>query len=223
MVLLMAVATLLHIWSGQTHGFSERCRRVSARGYAIGRELGASQHSELLAHAPPFTAAPKLPAATIDEYYEPTKPQGPPRLREIYAHSSFYSWRLLRREARLLLVLGLVLAIVGGVVVYGLALSSSPDLPVARILDIVCTLVLTVLAAKALMAAAAAHIAARGAKTVADGLLHTKNQELVEELIETYNVDRASGPSISTLNYKRARSALQAEWHQRREALDELE
>lgn len=224
MLLLMVGGTALRIWSRSTQAFSERCRRVSARAFATGQEIGAAVLSGLVADAPVFAEAcsKRLPAGTLEDYYEPTKPMGTPRLQEMYAHSSFYSWRLLRSTGALFLVSGTLIAIIGAIVIYGLAVEPPSATTAGRVLDVVCSLVFVALSAKAIDAGIAALVGARDSRRVADELIATADSERIAELTSLYDMDRNSGPLVPTLIYSLSRDSLQKEWHSRRAALDEL-
>lgn len=223
-LILMSASTVLRIWSRSTQGFSERCRRVSARAFALGEKVGAAVFSSLVSDAPLFaeSTASKLPASSLIDYYEPTKPEGQARLREIWAHSAFYSWRLQRRTGWALIGVGVLVAIVGAAVIYGLAVQPREASISGRILDVVCSLVFVVLAAKALDSGAAGIAAGREARAVADGLLETSDPGRLDELVAEYDIERASGPSVPTLIYRLSRDELQRQWHERRKALDDL-
>lgn len=224
MAVLMMLAVALRIFARHTHSYSERCRRVSVRSYALGVPIGAGTHSGLVSDAPPMARrlASSLPATDLDAYYEPLADAGDARLREIYAHSSFYSWRLLRVSGWTRLSAGVVFALVGAFIVFGLALPSSTVATADKVLDIVCSIVFVSLAARALETASEALMAAVEARAVADSLLKTRDEDQVQELINHYDMERAAGSSVSTLAYKMLRDRLQAEWKQRRQALDEL-
>ena len=224
MLLLLVGGTALRIWSRSTHAYAERCRRVSARAWALGQTIGASVHSSILSDTPVFAErlAGKLPAGSMTDYYEPTRDVGRDRLRELYAHSSFYSWRLLRRGGWIFMGVGVAIAIVGAVIVFGLALPSTTVSAADRILDVVCSLVFAVLLARSLDAAIAAFISAQATRAISRVLIEAPDQERVEELIGHYDMERMSGPMIPTFVYRLSRDRLQAEWHERRKALDEL-
>lgn len=224
LLMLMLTATGLRIWSRGTQSYSERCRRVSARAFAQGRDVGAAVQSGLVADAPMLTQrlAKKLPAGTLEAYYEPTKPPGAARLQEMYAHSSFYSWRLLRASGALFLAVGVAVAIVGAVVIYGLAVEQPPATTAGRVLDVVCSLVFVALSAKAVDTGIAALVASRDARGVADSLIGTSDDEQILELASLYDMDRNGGPLVPTPVYRLRRTTLQKEWHERRLALDEL-
>jgi hypothetical protein len=180
--------------------------------------------SGLVADAPVFAeaCAKRLPAATLEDYYEPTKPIGTPMLQEIYAHSSFYSWRLLRSTGVLFLVSGTLIAIFGAVGIYGLAVAPPSASTAGRLLDVVCSLVFVTLAAKAIDSGIAALVGASSSRKVADELIATADAERIAELTSLYDMDRDSGPLVPTLIYSWSRDSLQKEWHARRAALDEL-
>lgn len=224
LVMLMAGSTALRIWSRRTQSYSERCRRLSARAYAAGDDsIGVVLLSELRADAPVGAErfGLRLPAATLDEYYEATKDPGLPRLREVYAHSAFYSWRLLRRTGVCLVILAVAVFCVGAAAIYGLAVEPPESTAAERILDFVCSFVLVGLSCRALDAGVEACSAASESRAVAQGLIEQADPGQVSELCVRYDMERSSGPPVPTIIYKRSRGALQEEWHERRKALDE--
>jgi hypothetical protein len=91
----------LREYASRASNFSEECRRSSIRAYAAGISIPGSRCSSFRLNAPwlaPWMAR-QLPSGALDDYYEPQHPPGDARLREIYAHSSFYTWQNLRRLA----------------------------------------------------------------------------------------------------------------------------
>lgn len=224
LLMLMLAATGLRIWSRGTQSYSERCRRVSAHAFAHGRDVGAAVQSGLMADAPMLTQhlTKKLPAGTLKAYYEPTKPPGVARLQEMYAHSSFYSWRLLRWTGALFIGSSMLLFIIGATIIYGLAVDPPSATIAGRVLDVVCSLVFVTLSAKALDAGIAALVGAHDSRGVADKLITTADSEHITELTSLYDMDRNSGPLASTRLYCLFRNSLQKEWNLRRVALDEL-
>lgn len=225
MLFLIVVARVLRFGSRGIQAFSQRCRRLSARAFASGGQVGAAALSGLMADAPTFTErfAKQLPGQTPESYYEPTTPAGLGRLQEIYAHSSFYSWILLRRTGRLLLFLGTFIAVGGAVAIYALAVRPPAATTAARLLDVVCSLVFIVLSAKALSAGADSLYAARGSRRIADALIVTAEPERIGELTALYDMERNSGPLIPTRLYQLGRKNLQERWYARRVALNDLE
>lgn len=220
----MVGATALRVWSRSTQAYSERCRRVSARAFAEGRDIGATVLSGLVADAPIFARGQsnRTLAGTLDDYYEPTKPVGEPRLQEIYAHSALYSWRLLRTVGQLLLVIGTAFAVTGALVIYGLAVDPPSAATAARVLEVVCSLVFIVLSGKGIDSGIAALVSARDVRSIADGLVATADSEEIAELTSFYDISRSSGPLLPTWIYSWSRDSLQTEWHAMRAALDEL-
>jgi hypothetical protein len=224
LVLLMAAATGLRIWSRGTHSHSERCRRISARAFAQGRDVESAVKSGLKSDAPLLTeyAAKKLPAGTLEAYYEPTKSPGTARLQEMYAHSSFFSWRLLRTSGTLFVAVGVAVMIMGIAVIYGLAVEQPPATAAGRVLDVVCSLVFGALSVKAFDTGIAACVASRDARVVADGLIGTSDEAQILEFALQYDMERVSGPLVPTLIYRLRRTTLEKEWCERRLALDEM-
>lgn len=175
----------------------------------------------MVSDAPAFAVrtAAGLPAANLEEYYElESAPRGA-RIREMYAHSAFYSWRLLRQTGWAHLAAGTVVAGVGASIVFGLALPSSSVATADKVLDIVCSLVFVTLAARAFERGVEALFQARGARAIADGLLEIEDTGRVQDLLTEYDIERGGGIAIPTPIYRLNRNRLQLEWRERRQGL----
>lgn len=205
--------------------FAERCRRSSIRAYACGQSISPGRCSSLKSAAPigAISLAKRLPAKTLENYYEPTMPVGEARLRELYAHSSFYTWRLLRTTAWIYGVGASAVFVSALVALYQLAASDSPPLPRQLALEALFSVVLAVLGLRGLSLMVASSFGASGAKKVAEALtaqpLPTGHRLL--ELADVYDFERAGAPSPPTIVYKVSRERLQRDWMHRRRELGE--
>lgn len=220
---LLLFAVFLRIWSRSIQSYSERCRRISARAFSQGNDVHPLVSSEL-DDAPPFIEhfAKNLPAQKQQEYYEPTFPPGAARLKEMYAHASFYSWQLLRTSGQLYITLSLLLALAGLAAIYWTAIEQPSSTTAVRVLEIVSTLVLASFAVRSADTGVASLRASCDARHIASKLLDTSNEAQLSELIAEYDIERAGGPPVPTLVYRFQRTALERKWMRRREALDEL-
>jgi hypothetical protein len=218
---LTFLGTFLRAYSGVANGFAQRCRRISLRAFCVSREVDDLTVATLDDDAPPFveSLASQLPAKTMEQYYEPTAPPGPARQAELYAHSAFYTWRLLRIQAVFLLVVGVLVFAASGVVVYCLA--ASPDTKTDRraVLEAVCTVVLLVVAVKACEASWEAFAASSSIRAIENDLLEKPKGEALKDLIDSYDIERAAGPSPSTFFYNRCRNTLAKKWEDRRKTI----
>jgi hypothetical protein len=222
---LLLVGAVLRFYGRSTYGFSEKCRRLSVRSYSLGKTINAATFSSLTADEPPLARklAARLSRASMDEYYEPTRGVGRNRLREIYAYSSFFSWRLLRAEERLLALVLLGFLGCGALIVFYVAVERIEVSTTTAILEVICSLVFGVLALKTLDRAMTCHIVARESRQVTDELVgvHGVTEERLADLLSLYDSALASGLPPSTVLYKILGRRLDAEWRQRRQALDE--
>jgi hypothetical protein len=222
--MLLLLTTGLRIFARRWRSYSEKCRRASAKAYAANEDPPAATHSDLVGDAPPYAAwfASGLPAPDLEAYYEPTKPPGVQRLRELYAQNSFYSWRLLRIQFYLLASLAALVLIAAITAFFRIAHFPLPMDANTKLADTVCTLALGLFFLKAAEAALASSSGSAAARQVADALVRPEaaQPDRTKELVDRYDIDRAAGPTVATLVYKLAGSRLQKEWEDRRDALD---
>jgi len=222
-VLFAAIALALRGYAGNVDRFSEECRRTSVRAFATGSRIPANLCAFLRSDAPSRVGVlvKRLPAATLDEYYEPKAPPGESRLRELYAHSSFYTWRLLRAASRVYAASAAVIFMATFVIVYWLAGTDSPTVPRGRVLDALCSVVLVVFLLRAISSTFATCSAAEQARRASDALITSPlpSGESLVSLIDRYDFARMGVPGPPTMLYRIKRKELGAEWEQRRLAL----
>jgi len=227
MLLLLCSAGGLRMWARSTQSFAEKCRRVSIRYFSLGGDVPVSAVSGIVADFPPLWKkfADKHPTGTLDEYYEPTKNLGLGRLRELNAHSSFYTWRLLRFDGWLLLGTTLITACIGSAIIYAVALPNTDVSHSGKVLEVTCSLVFVLLMIKALDGSITSFLAASRTRKIADKLIepHRLEIESLEEQVAQYDIERACGPVVSSLGYKAMREGLQKEWHMYRTDLDDIQ
>lgn len=217
----LILALVLRMRARSITAFAEKCRRSAVSAYASGADASAAAWTTAEADAPWLTRkwAGKLPTSTLDEYYECTRPPGASRFREIYAHSSFYSWRLLRATAKLHFAIALFLGGITCAVIYGLAAHPTAGPFSARLLDLVCSFVLLVLFCKAFEASFGAWSSSIACKELAECFMKDEGDDALRRYTIDYDIERASGPSIPTRLYRCKRDQLQRLWHSRREDL----
>lgn len=223
-VLLLAVlGVVLRQYAGQMRSFAQRCRRISLRALATGEDIDHLTLSDADVEAPHSARflSSKLPASNMEQYYEPTKPVGEERLRELYAHSAFYTWWLLDIYAKVLVVVSGATLLLSFSVIYHLASDATAALTTRQaVLDALCTVILVVIGVRAGDNAWAAFASAKAAKKIEVALLAKPHLRVLIELIDGYDIERAGGPDPPTLIYCLRRNAIQKKWHARRAALD---
>lgn len=220
---LVAVAVFLREYSKEAERFAELCRSTSVRAFAKGAEVPFGQCSALRSDAPPFAAklARRLVSTSLDNYYQPTVPPGTDRLRELYAHSAFYTWRLLRVTGWLYAALSLL--VVGGAILflYRLAAGEAMVAPRPVVLDTLLTVVIGVLGIRASVFSIGCFRSAGMARKVADALIEAPLpvERCLEELTYRYDFERNGGPAPPTAIYIILRGVLERDWIHRRRAL----
>lgn len=224
MLFLLAIAINLRFYAQNTYNYSQRCKRISAKSFAYNKDINPKEVSNIRENAPLFTKrfAEKLPANTLKDYYEPTKPHGAQLLREIYAHSSFYSWRLLNKLGILLLTIAVGIASIALITLYNLAVSP-PAETTAIILESLCTFIFFGFFQKSFYFGLSALQSSRTAHEIADTLCEKINVETINNLAFDYDIMMSNAPSIPTFIYRYSRPSLQKSWHERRKSLDEFQ
>lgn len=213
---LVAASLGARAWAEHLERFAEICRRESARAYATGAEIGHARLSSLKSDAPSVAEwlANRLPSSTLDTYYSPDCPVGEDRLREIYANSAFHTWHLLNRLAWIIGFLGVSLFLVTFAVVFGLATKPLPPEATARVLDALCSIVLTVISLRAIEVAISAGKSASVTRKIADALITQPlpSGDTLEKLIRDYDFERTGAPPVPTWLYKWRRRRLAEGW-----------
>lgn len=218
LALLVVAGFVLRVRAGYVYAFAEKCRRIASAAYACGRQVSSIVRTSLSADEPLLAKrfARRLPTQTLDDYYEPTTPAGNERLREIYAHSAFYSWRLLHVCFHVFFGASVALAGLGGIVIYSMATSPTDVTTASRVLDVVCSIVFAFLVARTSAACLSAWCSSRECRSIADELAGSITSERLRDVIVNYDIERSTGPSVPTAVYLRCREGLQSAWHSRR-------
>ncbi len=204
--------------------FGEECRLASAFAFACGKAIPPGRASSLRGLAPIFAArlAARLPAADLDAYYDgPSSDPGEGRLREMYANSSFHTWRLMRAAAWLYGSVSFLILLLTLVVMFDLASVDAASVPRDQVLDALFTLVLAVLALRVVAQTVALAFGASGSRAVADALVKAPlpaGSDLLE-LTDRYNFERIGSPAPPSWLYRIMRAALAEEWAKRRRSL----
>lgn len=215
------VGTFLRAYSGAANGFAQRCRRISLRAFCTGEEVDTLTVSILDDEAPPFVErlAAKLPAKSLEEYYEPTTAPGEARQRELYAHSAFYTWRLLRVQGWGIFAFSLLALISCGVLIYHLAAEPTAQGDRKAILEAVCTVVLLVVTMKGFEASWDCYQTVTAVRAIENRLLEKPKGGVLKDLIDSYDLERAAGPNPMTIIYTLWRNRLASKWTERRKNL----
>lgn len=213
---LVAAALFVRAFAVHLERFAESCRWESIRAYAAGTDIEFARLSSLRSDALVWAEriASRLPASSMDDYYEPECPEGEARLREIYASSAFHTWHLLRNWAWIIGLVGVVLLVGTFVIVYGLATNPLPTETTADVLDALCSIVLAVLSLRALETAFSAWNAASSTRKIADALVSkpVTSGKALDGLVRDYDFERTGCAPIPTWLYKWRRDELSREW-----------
>ena len=219
---LMLTALVFRMRADSTRAFSERCRRSSLEGFAHGRDVEPKTCSDLDADAPTGAAwiATKLPASSQAEYYEPSRPVGVERYREIHAHSSHFTWRLLRAASAVhwLIAIGLLAVTIG--TLYALGVWQAPHEAKLSLLHFVATFVLTTLFGRAVHSAIASGRASTEIRRLHDQLILADASE-IERLAHDHDIARASQPHVPLWAYLLLRKRAADTWSIARQQLAE--
>jgi hypothetical protein len=214
-LVVAVVGMLLRAYSSVANGFAQRCRRISIQAFCKGRTVNPVTVSFLDDDAPPLVekATSHLRAKSISEYYDPTTPTGPLRTAELYAHSAFFTWRLLRMQAWVTFTVATVVTIACGVLTYHLAAISGTTTDRRAILEAISTIFLLTVAAKGFEASWAAFMSCREIRSIENEMLKTPRGEGLEDLVDSYDIERAAGPNTSGVLYHWCCDTLTAKWN----------
>lgn len=153
-LLLSILGSALRAYSSTANGFAQRCRRISLRAYCVGKDVDHQTLTLLEDDTPAFVemSVKRLPAKSIDEYYEPTTLPGQMRRTELYAHSAYYTWHLLRLQAWIIFSIASLVFLGCSILIFHLAADQTVQLVRQSVLEAICTVVLIVFGVKALEA-----------------------------------------------------------------------
>jgi len=210
-------------FASSVRSFAQRCRRASLRAFCFDDDVDIVTESNTTVDAPFASSwfATRVPAVNMEEYYEPVCPPGENRLRELYAHSAFYTWQMLRTHSKVVGVLAICVFVLSFCVIYGLA--TDPPEPSTRnaVLEALCTIILVLLCVQAVERASEAASSAREARQIEESPLRKPMGKELLEIADAYDIERAAGPDVPTTLYRIYRNGLQQQWHNRRKALVE--
>ena len=223
-VLILALAGVsLRRFSDHGRSHAQWCRRKSIRALAFGRDIDPGTESTARSDALPFSQwlGGFLPAKNLVDYYEPTLPVGDARLRELYAHSAFYTWRLQRMYASVSWFFVFSLLCVTVAVFYGLVLDNPPPNVRDIVLEALCSTLFILFGIRSFEAAIVSTCSANESRKIADALVEKPlpDDQRLMDLADEYDHQRNGGIDAPTALYRAARDRLQREWSLRKDAL----
>ncbi len=224
-LILSVLSVCFRAYASHARSYAHRCKKTAARAYASGLEVEMITASNAEGDAPLFAEfmASHLPAQTLDQYYEPKSPIGEDRLREMYAHSAFFSRSQLRIFGIYSAVLALILFAFVFVAIYGLAaVAAVSETDVATrqvVLDTLCSIVLAVLFVRSSETAIATLILASSIRGIEDALFKRPSGEELRVLTDAYDLELAGGRDTPTILYRILRKRLAFRWSIRGQTL----
>lgn len=208
-------------WASSVRGYAQRCRRLSLRAFCMNEDLDHVTESNTEVDAPWGYAwlAALVPSQSLTDYYEPTCPFGENRLRELYAHSAFYTWRLLRTQSKIAIGWAVLVFVFSFIIIYGIA--TEPPAAASRnaVLEALCTVVLVLLCVQAVEWSIESLSSAAEAREIEQSLLKKPVGKELDDVVDSYEIERAAGSDVPTTLYRLMRSGLQKQWHERRKAI----
>jgi hypothetical protein len=219
---LLVISAVFRIAADRYKDYSDRCRRVSLRSFALGRDVELRDSSNIRSEAPAFAlrCAASLPASSLEKYYEPSNPAGEARLRELYSYSSFYTSQL-AKTCRNLYSGGSILILAAALVVlYSLATSQTQE-GRELVLDALFSVLLSVIGLRFMEQALKFANLAKDTKRLADALIAhpLPAADTLSDLTFEYDAAVSSAPPVPTILYRLRRKELDEAWRHRRGAL----
>jgi hypothetical protein len=219
---LLVISAIFRMAADRYKDYSDGCRRISLRSFALGRDIEIRESSNLRSEAPPFAlrCAAKLPASSLEKYYEPSSPPGEDRLRELYAYSSFYTSQL-AKTSRNLYFSGSILILAAALIVLYLLATSATEEGRELVLDALFSVVLSVIGLRTMEQALKFASLEKNTKRLADALIAQPLPvaDVLSDLTFEYDAAVSSAPPIPTTLYRLRREELDGAWRHRRGAL----
>lgn len=215
------LSSALRSYANNIRSYSQRARRTSLRAFCLEIEIDPLTASNFSIESPVLAEwfASKLPAQSMNDYYEPVSPKGEIRLRELYAHSAFYTWRLLRISSFLAFIWSSIVFVGSFVVIYYLADAPRNIETTKGILESLSTVALVILCVRGVEYATTANLSAKEVRSIEESLQKKPHGRSLIELADSYEIERASGPDVPTIIYYFLRNKLQKQWFERRKTI----
>jgi hypothetical protein len=218
---LAVFSAIFRSLAAEVRSFAQKCRKTSLRAFSFGSDIDSTTTSDLAIDAPAFAElmAKIVPAQSLVDYYEPVSPEGETRFRELYAHSAFYTWRLLQVYSRIAFVWALIIFSISFGIIYNLA-ETSPQIEIrGAVIEGLCSVALVLLCVKAVEVAYAAHASSKETRQIEKSLLKGLVGVSLAEAADEYDLALAAGLDVPTSLYRLMRNKLQQQWHERRVAI----
>lgn len=219
---LAFAAIVLRVMASAARSFGLRCRRASLRAFACGTDVQTKSRLDLEETAPSFALriASILPAQDLEQYYEPTRPIGDERLCELYAHCAYYTRRLLRQNAWVCGITSAAVFAGGMLALYSLAMQQvTPTTVRESVIATICSFVFVLIFARLLQLTISCVNTSITLRKLEDDFFDKPTTKRLTELVEGYEIERATGPDVPTPLYYIWRNSLKTSWNERRTAL----
>ncbi|MBN8626040.1 MAG: hypothetical protein J0M17_11165 [Planctomycetes bacterium] len=221
-LLTLLIATIgigLRTYASSVRSFALSCRKSSIRAFALDEDLDPIALTNLQEQLPPLALwfAKKLPASNLEEYYEPTVAVGTGRLCELYAHSAFYTRRLARIYGFTVTASAVLVFVASFAMLYHLAMDDGITKNVREaVVATICSTIFVLIFARLVQLAFACLNSVKSMRRIENELLKKPKANALRELVDEYDIERASSPDVPTAIYKLRRNYLQRQWHIRR-------
>lgn len=207
---------------------AQEFRRISLRSLVKQEDISnasAAMYQELVGLVAK-TLVRMLPSTTLEQYYCAEMEPGVNRLRELYCHSAYFSYRLLSLFARAIWIA------VGGVgfVCFAVLYKYLVVTPVSGsdslfLVEIICGTILVFGFVQLWLAATRAANSSKTCFSIATNLVltnqNTNRDSQISALAHSYDFERATGAHTPTIIYRLFRKVVANGWDEFRKGLDE--
>lgn len=213
------VAYTLRLRSDFIRVTAEKCRRISVRSFAFSKDVPEKTVIGMLDETPNIWKLNKENFKRLDEYYKVIKKPGKSRLHEMYAHSSFFSWYLLKFTSIIYAIVFVALLSLSILVFYFLAIDSINDkMSVSNLLGIFCSIILANYTIKCFDRALSTYISHSQIKNIQDQLLDEHVSD-VDSLTRNYDSLVEKSHYIPTFVHKYNNASRSTKWERLQKAL----
>lgn len=223
-VLLVFLAVIGRTAAGAMMGRARYFRHESLLAYAMAQSLPPGVVADAELNEPPSLIRDALlwrsPTSSMASYYEPTLPEGAPRLHELLAHSAYFTTTLLWWHARFLgFLTGVV--VIACLMAVNMLVQAPPPETTSLALSVMYSIVLGALGIRAFEEFLKCTSAASDAQGVLDRLMALEKPQapILLGLSHKYDAALAAGTPTPSYLYRIMNRRLTRAWHARRREL----
>jgi hypothetical protein len=216
------IDVVLRSFTASLRRFAQQCRRVSLRAFIEGADVEGAVAAIAFGETPGSIRLLgwKAPSISLQKYYDPKSETSSDRLRELYLENSFYSWRLLRIEAKALAFATGMIVVFVLILLYRLAGNGELTAVTRELaLEALCTVVLVYVSARVVESTVRAFSLSSAFHRLFLAMVGDTTGSSLPMLADEYDLERSEGIDPPTIAYRLLEPSLAREWAEIRKAV----